>query len=270
VTPVSVFDATVRDGVCRLRRPGTRWLSTGFDGGTRLAPAAYNVTVPEGFDRTDLAAYAGERRSAAAFEESGPTLLTGVAQRHARRARRGPVEAVATAGVSNPAALPMPRVRDPAAEGETAADATHGVDAAPTDTAATPGPESPDDGPPVGTVNLVVGTDRALAAGGLETLLAVVVEAKATTLLARTGFPGTTSDAVVVGCDPDGPPARFAGAATEVGGAARVCVRDAVLAALESRYAETSPPASVADATHGVVADGRATVSSLTRDDARD
>jgi adenosylcobinamide hydrolase len=251
VTPVAVFDATVRDGVCRLRRPGTRWLSTGFDGGRCVAPAAYNVTVPEGFDRTDLAAYADERRSDAAFDEAGPTLLTGVAQRHARRARRGPVEAVATAGVSNPAALPVP--------GRAATAVPDADDAS--------GAPASDDAPPVGTVNLVVGTHRSLAAGGLETLLAAAVEAKATALLARTGFPGTTSDAVVVGCDPDGARARFAGAATVVGDAARVCVRDAVLAALDARYADEDPPPSVDAATHGVVADGRAAVSLL--DDAR-
>ena len=238
----AVFEATVEGGVCRLTRPETRWLSTGFDGGERRADAAYNVTVEEGFDRTDLAAYAAERRAAAGFEERGPTLLTGVAQRHARRARLGPVEAVATAGLSNPASLPVP------ASGEEfeSADATDATER-----------------PRIGTVNLVVGTTRSLAPGGLETLLAVAVEAKAATLLERTGFPGTTSDAAVVACDPGGDRTPFAGSATEVGRAARVCVRDALLAALDSRYADERIPESVAAADHGVVAEGRATVSSL-------
>jgi adenosylcobinamide hydrolase len=251
VTSVSVFEATVRDGVCRLRRPGTRWLSTGFDGGTSVAAAAYNLTVPEGFDRTDLAAYADARREAVGFAESGPTLLTGVDQRHARRARLGPVEVVATAGVSNPAALPVSGEHAPSRDGRSVG---------PTD----PGPTATaTDRPPVGTVNLVVGTDRDLAPGGLETLLAVAVEAKTAALLARTGFPGTTSDAVVVGCDPEGSREAFAGSATTVGAAARVCVRDALLAALDARYADDSPPTSVEAAEYGVVADDRAAVSTL-------
>lgn len=262
---MSVFETTVREGVCRLYRPETRWLSTGFDGGTSVAPAAYNVTVPEGFDRTDLAAYADERRAAAAFDDPGPTLLTGVDQRHARRARYGPVEVVATAGVSNPAALPIP---DECGRSSVGTDSsTEAPDASSTDADPTPDAGLVVDRPPVGTVNLVVGTGRELASGALETLLAVVVEAKAATLLARTGVPGTTSDAVVVGCDPDGTRERFAGSATDVGDAARVCVRDALLAAIDARYAEESPPASVDDAAYGVVADGRAAVSPL--DDAR-
>ena len=238
----AVFEATVEDGVCRLARPGTRWLSTGFDGGERLADAAYNVTVEEPFDRTDLAAYAAERRAAAGFKPPGPTLLTGVSQRHARRARLGPIEAVATAGLSNPASLPVPGAEDDF-------DSNDSDDSA--------------GRPRTGTVNLVVGTGRSLAPGGLETLLAVAVEAKATTLLGRTGFPGTTSDAAVVACDPSGERAAFAGSATEVGRAARVCVRDALLAALDSRYADGEIPESVAAADHGVVADGRARVSTL-------
>jgi adenosylcobinamide hydrolase len=243
-----VFSAAVRDGVCRLGRPDTRWLSTGFDGGECVSPAAYNVTVAEGFDRTDLATYAAERRAAAGFDDAGPTLLTGVDQRHARRARRGPVEAVATAGLSNPAALPV-------ADGEATVETDR--------TRPSDGRSSADDVPPVGTVNVVVGTERALAPGGLETLLAVAVEAKAATLLARTGVPGTTSDAAVVACDPAGEERAFAGSATEVGAAARVCVRDALLAALDARYDSEDPPRSVAEADYGVVADGRATVSTL-------
>ena len=79
-----MFDATVSDGVLRLARPDARWLSTGFDGGERRADAAYNVSVPGGFDRTDLDAYVDERTTDAAFETTGPALLTGVAMDHAR------------------------------------------------------------------------------------------------------------------------------------------------------------------------------------------
>ena len=198
-----------------VHRPGTRWLSNGFDGGFSTTDAAYNLTVPEGFDRTDLAAYVAERLDG---RPPGPTLLTGVHQTHARAARLGSVEAVTTAGVSNPAALPMDD------------DARMDSDV--------------DDGEPwrPGTVNVFVGTTRALGDGALAGLLATAVEAKAATLLDRAGVPGTTSDAVVVGCDPTGEPSAFAGSATAVGSAARACVREAVAASLDSRYDGESPP----------------------------
>jgi len=245
------FETEVRDGVLRLRRPETRWLGTGFGGGYRTAPTAYNVTVPAGFDRTDLTAYLGERRSDAGFDAEGPGLLTGVAMEHARGARAGPVVAVATAGVSNPAALPIGEASRCRLDGDgqqTACDDAHHE------------PTHPDDAHHDGTVNVLVGTTRRLDEGALASLLGVVVEAKTATLLARTGFPGTTSDAVIVGTATDGTRATFAGSATRVGAAARACVRAAVDASLDARYVGTDAtvPATVADAEHGVVTDERA------------
>ncbi|PSP55336.1 adenosylcobinamide amidohydrolase [Halobacteriales archaeon QS_1_67_19] len=230
-----MFETAISEGVLRVRRPGARWLSTGWDGGRQAADAAYNVSVPEGFDRTDLDAYLDERLDRAGFADADPCLLTGVELRHARGARCGPVAAVATAGVSNPAALPT----DP--EGASAA---------------------LDSDPAVGTVNVVVGTERALTDGALANLLAVAVEAKTATLLAETGFPGTTTDAAIAACDPAGEPTRFSGPATEVGACARACVREAVAASLESRYDGTDAeiPDSVPDAEHGVRTDRRAEV----------
>ena len=233
--------ANVADGVVCLDAPGSRWLATGHDGGYRAADAAYNVAVPEGFDRTDLVAYARSRRETAGFDAPGPTLLTGVDAAHARGARSGPVTVLATAGVSNPAALSV-------GERERR-DRYAGV------------PEVHDE--PAGTVNLLVHTARALDDGALATLLGVVVEAKTATLLSTTGFPGTTTDAAVVGCDSDDDPAQFAGSATEVGAAARACTREAVRASLDARYAETELPASVADAEHGVATTREATVFEL-------
>ncbi|MUV61900.1 adenosylcobinamide amidohydrolase, partial [Halobacterium sp. CBA1126] len=167
-----MFDATTRDGVLALERGDARWLSTGWDGGLATADRAFNVTVPEGWNPDDLDAYVADRLADAGFERTrdDPVLLTGVAQRHARCARCGPVEAVATVGVSNPAALPM----DP--EGG----------ALPAD------PE-----PVAGTVNVFVGTTGALDDGALANLVAVATEAKTATLLDAVGFPGTTTDAVV-------------------------------------------------------------------------
>jgi adenosylcobinamide hydrolase len=214
-----------------LRRDGTRWLSNGVDGGYARADTAHNLTVPEGFDRTDLADYAAERLG---DPPAGPTLLTGVRQSHARGARSGTVEAVATAGVSNPATLPVPG---------TPADVPS---------------DRPDRGFEPGTVNVFLGTTRTLPDGGLAELLATAVEAKTATLLAVVGCTGTTSDAVAVGSERGGEPASFAGSATAVGNAARVCVRDALVAALDARYGESPPdPRTTAD---GIETAGSATV----------
>jgi adenosylcobinamide hydrolase len=228
-----VFETTVTDGMLGLHRPETRWLSTGWDGGFERAAAAYNVTVPEGWERTDLGAYIDERRERAGFTARGPTLLTGVEMQHARGARLDSVVAYATVGLSNPAALPM----EPAEKESRTTD-----------------PHS------TGTVNLIVGTTQRLDEAALANLLTVVVEAKTATLLAEADFPGTTTDAVVVGSDETGEPATFSGSATAVGAAARACVREAVRASFRSRYAERAVPRSVEDAEHGVVTDQRAEV----------
>ncbi len=214
-----------------LSRPGMRWLSTGINGGYVTAANAHNLTVPEGFDRTDLLTYATERLGDA---PAGPTLLTGVRQTNAKGARNGSIEVVVTAGVSNPAVLPM--------SGAGVND--RGID--------------PDEPTGTGTVNVFLGTTRTLSETGLAGLLSTAVEAKTATLLGRVGCTGTTSDAIAVGCTPDGDPADFAGSATAIGNAVRTCVRDAIRAALESRYGESPPaPETAAD---GIETTGNATV----------
>ena len=238
-----MFETTRRDAVVQCHCAGARWLSTAWDGGYVGADAAYNVTVPTGFARTDLDAYREQRLSEAGFPV-GPTLLTGVAMAHARLATSGPVTVLATAGLSNPAVLPVGADGSPAKRAD-----SDGSRSGPQDSTQ---PSSP------GTVNLLVGVDRALSDGALATLLATVVEAKAATLCSVADVPGTTSDAVVVGTDPSAERADFAGSATEVGAAARACVRDAVCASLRSRY-DDGPPAP-ADAAHGVVTDRQSDV----------
>lgn len=223
-------------GVCRLSLSG-RWLATGGSGGYSDADAASIISVPEGFERTDLDAYASERLARAGFDDDGPALLTGVDIDRARGARRGSVTVLATAGLSNPARLPVdPGGSSP--EGRSTPEETGGSR-------------------PPGTVNLLVATTRTLADGTLATLLGTAVEAKTATLQATTGFSGTTSDAVAVGSNRTGEPAAFAGSATDLGAATRVCVRDAVLTSLE---AGQDPPESVAAADHGTVTDGTAEV----------
>lgn len=229
------FEVRVADGVLQVRRRATRWLSTGWDGGLTQTDAAYNLTVPDGWSQTDLDEYLQQRRDRAAFDVEGPALLTGVEMQHARGARLDSIVAIATVGLSNPAALPM----DP---GDNSASSAKG---------------SPDT---AGTVNLIVGTTRALNDAALANLLAVVVEAKTATLLSLTGFPGTTTDAVIVGSAEGEKQDTFSGSATAVGSAARACVRDAVRASFRSRYTDRSVPESVVDAEHGVVTDRHAEV----------
>lgn len=229
-----MFDIRITDGVLRATRPATDWLATTWNGGYVTADAAYNVTVPEGWERTDLDAYLDERLTRAGFDTPGPALFTGVDQAHARGARAGGSVAIATCGLSNPTTLPM----DPAGWDDTGGN----------------GEDSP------GTVNLIVGTDRSLDAGGLATLLTVVAESRTATLLSATGFTGTTTDAVVVGCDPTGDSAPFAGSGTPVGADTRACVREAVRASLRSRYPDGAYAASVDAAEHGSVTGRRATV----------
>ncbi|MEA5388164.1 adenosylcobinamide amidohydrolase [Haloarculaceae archaeon H-GB11] len=231
------FETRVRSKVLQVAQPGARWLATGWSGGYWRRDAVYNVTVPSGFDRTDLEPYVNERLADAGFDREGIPLLTGAEQANARGARLGPVEVVATAGLSNPATLPLEPRDEPGTEGA--------------------GSEKD---PPVGTINVVAGTTRSLDDGALATLVSTVAEAKAATLVQSLGFTGTTSDAVVVGCDPDGDPATFAGSASTVGAAARACVREALQATLAAHYSDADPPESVADAPYGVVTDERARV----------
>jgi len=239
-----MFDASVADGVLRLARADTSFLVTGPGGGYRTGGAAYNVTVPKGFGRTDLNEYVAEQLDRAGFESEGPALLTGVAQRHARGARAGDAVAWVTAGLSNPTTLPV--------DGDSmAGKTTENTDGE----SETRGKYRP------GTVNVFVGTTRHLERGALATLLSGAVEAKTATLRATTGFTGTTSDAVVAATDPAGEPAPFAGSATPVGAVARACVRDALLASLRSHYGgENSIPGSVAAAENGAVVDVDTTI----------
>ncbi|ELY93966.1 adenosylcobinamide amidohydrolase [Natrialba hulunbeirensis JCM 10989] len=254
------YQAVRRDGVLRVSRSGTEWLSSGWNGGRWQSEAAYNISVPEEWGRQELGAYVSSRLERAGYQDGasinrdgkldsharqpGPALLTGVDIVDARGAHCGPVTAYATAGISNPAALPM----DPADGSLPPTDAQTG--------------ESDDTESELGTVNVIVGTTRALESGALANLLAVAVEAKTATLLAETGFPGTTTDAVIVGHDPAGDSVEFTGSATRVGAATRACVREAVRSSLRVHYEgdEYALPDSVADATYGVSTDVEATV----------
>ena len=234
------FETTRSAGVLRFGRPATRWLSTGWDGGFCRAEAAFNCTVPAGWDPADVRADVQARLDRAGFDAgAGPVLLTGVDQCHARGARLGPVTVFATVGLSNPTTLPFePNERRVAVARS----------------------EETDDPPEPGTVNLVVGTARSLTDAGMANLVAIAAQARTATLLELAGFTGTTSDAIVVACDPAGEPTQYTGSATPVGRATRACVRAAITASFRSRYDEADPPASVQAAEHGIATTHRAEV----------
>lgn len=224
-----MFEPTRRDGILQLRRPDSRWLSGGWNGGFEKSPAAYNITVPDGWEREDISEYIRERVADAGDEERGPALLTGVEMRHARGARLDSVVVYATVGLSNPTTIAMEKSdTHEGKKGQTAE---------------------------LGTVNLLVGTERSLTQGAQANVMSVAAEAKTATLLALAGVTGTTTDAIVVGSATDGEGTEFTGSATAVGGALQACVRDAVRASFGSRYADTEPPESVAAAEYGAVTD---------------
>ncbi|ELY95558.1 adenosylcobinamide amidohydrolase [Natrialba taiwanensis] len=287
------YEAVRRDGVLRIRRSGTEWLSSGWNGGRWTSDCAYNLSVPDGWGQQDLGTYIVDRLDRAGFgvrerdcgdgrcgerkrrrtvdgdngdeddcrAQPGPALLTGVDIDDARGARCGSVTAYATAGISNPAALPMDPSGGSLPARESAAERVSTVH-----TEENPDADASTDAdgsePGTGTVNVIVGTTRELALGALTNLLAVATEAKTATLLAETGFPGTTTDAVIVGHDPTGRRAEFSGSATAVGAATRACVREAVRASLQAHYrdAEFGLPPSVEGAAYGVSTEVEATV----------
>ncbi len=231
-----MFETTIRAGVLQVSSENCRWFSTTWNGGYSTGNVAYAITVPEGWNETDLNEYQKIRRERAEFVGTGPTLFTGVSLDHVRGARADSIEVYATVGLSNPATLPM-ETTDSEAE-----------------------PYVGDDEYFAGTVNLIVGTTRALTDGALGNLLATVIEAKTATLMAETGFTGTTSDAVVVASDPAGERARFVGSATRIGNATRACVRDAVRASLASRYPASEYPNTIDEAEYGVITSQRTEV----------
>lgn len=229
-----MFDHEQTDDRLTIRRPGTRWLSNGFNGGHVTADAAHNLTVPTGFERTDLTRYVAKRLGSA---PEGPTLLTGVQQVNARGARDDPIEVVATAGLSNPAVLPVGENLD-------AGGSYRSI---------------PDRGFDPGTVNIFVCSAEPLTDGGLAGVLATAVEAKTATLSAIAGCTGTTSDAIAVGCPDEDGGAPFAGSATAIGNATRICVREAISGALAAHYDGIDDLPDHEEAPHGIATTGRAT-----------
>lgn len=228
-----MFEPTRHDGVLQLASKDANWISSGWNGGITTANGAYNISVPDPWEYTDLESYAANRRHQAGFSTSGPTLFTGVSLDHAYSATDTPVTVVATVGLSNP---------------------TTYVDS----TADPPNREPP------GTVNLLIGIERTLPEHGLIEALCGAIEAKTLTLYQETGIPSTTTDAAITGCTATNNQSRYAGSATALGQAVRRCTRDAILASLHSHYPNNQYPQDQTDAEYGATITGNTTVTSIT------
>ncbi|GAA5160265.1 adenosylcobinamide amidohydrolase [Ornithinimicrobium tianjinense] len=186
-------------------------LSSASVGGGLVRPRwVANLTVEDGFARTDLDAYVAERLASTPVDAAlaGTALLTAADVTRVERAGEpgptGDVTAWATVGVTKPtwAAREQAEVRD-------------GI-------------------PAPGTVNIVVALPAALTGSALVQAVGTVTEAKAQALVAA-GVPGTgtASDAVVVLC-PEGEEVPFAGVRSPWGQAVARAVHRAVAAGLEA------------------------------------
>lgn len=232
-----MFETAHSDGVLQFARQNTKWISSGWNGGITTAHSAYNISVPEPWERTDLETYAENRRNQAGFSTAGPSLFTAVAIDHAYCASDASVTVIATAGLSNPTMYrPNPSESSTNAAGR----------------------ETP------GTVNLLLGIERNLPDHCLIEVLCGAIEAKTLTLYQETGIPSTTTDAVIAGSAPTGKQSRFAGSATALGQAVRRCTRDAILASLHSRYPEQQYPRDKTDAEYGITLTGNTTITAIT------
>ncbi|KUG51156.1 hypothetical protein AVL62_13025 [Serinicoccus chungangensis] len=196
-----------------------------------------NLMVEDGFDRTDLAAYADERAGELGLTGPGTTLLTAADVRQVESAEVGGVACWATVGVTKPTWAVAP---------------ARGADAPREDRA--PRPDQPRQGrrpapgrprgeqvgeapPPPGTINIVVALPVALSTSALVQAVGTVTEAKAQVLV-QAGVPGTgtASDAVVVLCpeaaEEGGPVEAFAGVRSVWGQRVARAVHAAVAAGL--------------------------------------
>ncbi|WP_298750128.1 adenosylcobinamide amidohydrolase [uncultured Serinicoccus sp.] len=195
-------------------------LSSASVGGGLVRPRwVTNLMVDDGFDRTDLAAYADERAAELGLTGPGTTLLTAADVRQVATAEVEGVRCWATVGVTKPTWAVAPAA-GPGSPAERVGEAP----------------------PPPGTINVVVALPVALSTSALVQALGTITEAKAQVLV-QAGVPGTgtASDAVAILCpevpegvldDPCGPAEAFAGVRSAWGQRVARAVHAAVAAGL--------------------------------------
>ncbi len=229
-----MFETTGRDSVCQIRREGARWLSTAWDGGYRTADAVYNVTVPEGFERTDLDAYRAERLSGAGFAV-GPTLLTVFTWNTPACPERVGV------GAGDSGSLEPRRVAD-VGSGDSRRLRRDCVESG-----------GRPDWRPGTAISSSVSTGRWTRARWRR--CSPPPSRRGCDAARRGKRPRNHIGRGHRRLCPERRARLFAGSATELGAATRVCVRDAIRASLAARYGGDALP-TVDGAEYGVVADG--------------
>lgn len=166
--------------VWRPPRPVLTVSSAAFGGGMGLRSWIVNAEVPKAYDRTDLAAHAGELAAELELVGDGVMMLTAASVEKNTMADDGDLAATATVGLT----LPTWAASDDDGPG--------------------------DEGP--GTVNVVAWVPVRLSLSAMVGAVATATEAKVQALLGA-GVPGTgtASDAVCIACPADGPVEAFAG-----------------------------------------------------------
>lgn len=160
--------------------------SAPLGGGIGFCRWVVNAQVSLDYARTDLEAHLGAVARDLGCDGPGVGFLTAAPVEAFTTGRDGGVDAYATVGLRHP---------------------TWAADA-----------EGAAAGPPVGTINVVVGVPVPLAPAALVNAVMTATEAKTQALVER-GIPGTgtASDAICIACAPDGAVERFAGPRAPLG-----------------------------------------------------
>ena len=188
--------------VWRSPTPFLACSSASFGGGMAVRSWIANAQVPKDYDRTDLAAHAGELQADLQLSGDGVLLLTATAVDEHTTAADGEVSVTATVGLSLP----------------TWAAATDDEGGLPID-------------PSPGTINIVAWLPVRLSLSALVGAVVTVTEAKVQALLERgVHATGTASDAVCVACPTTGSVEPFAGPRSPWGSRLARAVHEAVSA----------------------------------------
>lgn len=181
--------------------------SAPLGGGIGVRRWVVNAQVSLDYARTDLEAHLGAVARALGCDGPGIGFLTAAPVEAFATGRDGGVDAYATVGLRHPTW---------AADAEAAAA-----------------------GPPVGTINLLVGVPVPLSPAALVNAVMTATEAKTQALVER-GVPGTgtASDAICIACAPDGAVQHFAGPRAPLGSRIARAVHGAVRAGAASGWHE--------------------------------
>jgi adenosylcobinamide hydrolase len=175
--------------------------SAPLGGGIGLRQWAVNAQVPLAYARQDLESHLGAIAHSLGCDGPGVGFLTAAPVEAFATGRDGDVDAYATVGLRHP---------------------TWAADA-----------EGAASGPPVGTINVLVGVPVRLVPAALVNAVMTATEAKSQALIER-GVPatGTASDAICIACPAEGDLEIFAGPRAPIGSRIARAVHTAVSAGI--------------------------------------